>query len=665
MDQHDFNVDPGASVPLILLANTTWWPCASRLAIALTKVGFRVSAIYPRKGHPLAQTSVIEERFTYHSIHPVNSLADAVCSAKPDLIVPCDDRAVEHLHELHARESAVVGSPIPHLLERSLGSPLSYEVVSARYPLLQAALELGLQVPHTELAVPEKSLEAWAAQHPFPWVLKADGSWGGHGTKIVHNQRQAVSYLRRMSRPLSAGRTLKRLLVDRDPFWISAWRKRCAPQVIIQSYVEGSPANCAVVCRNGRVLAGIAVDVVCAQSETGSATIVRVVDSPAMMCAAERLVAHLGLSGFVGFDFVIEASTGIPYLIEMNPRVTPLCHLQLGAGHDLVAALAAEMSGGPLSAPPSLVPNERVAYFPQAWHWDLRNELLATSFPDVPWEEPVLMRELLRLPWPDRSLLARLIASVRDPSLSRARTRGFVFQPAAAVPKVKPPFEGRVPEPTKPTAVVALRDGGSKPPLFILHSADGQLGRFHRLVRHLRPERPVYGILPQSLLGAKVALTRMDELAAYYLNQIRSICPNGPYHLLGYSFGGFVVLEMARQLSSRGESAGMMGLIAIDDGNDTPHGQALRTIYASLDSAGMTIPALLRRPHDLNVFAASRYKPQPFPGKISLFQSSDAHSRFAKLAQQPIELYQVPGDPLKEPNVRFLASYVDACLDQT
>jgi hypothetical protein len=64
----------------------------------------------------------------------------------------------------------------------------------------------------------------------------------------------------------------------------------------------------------------------------GPATVVRVIDHPAMAEAARRMVRRLGLSGFSGFDFII-AETGEPVLLELNPRLTPTSHLLVEDGH--------------------------------------------------------------------------------------------------------------------------------------------------------------------------------------------------------------------------------------------------------------------------------------------------------------------------------------------
>ena len=72
-----------------------------------------------------------------------------------------------------------------------------------------------------------------------------------------------------------------------------------------------------------------------------------------MADSAQRMVHALGLSGLCGLDFVIENSSGDAYLIEINPRATPVCHLALGAGHDLPAALLARLRDLPLQARPA------------------------------------------------------------------------------------------------------------------------------------------------------------------------------------------------------------------------------------------------------------------------------------------------------------------------
>ena len=181
------------------------------------------------------------------------------------------------------------------------------------------------------------------------------------------------------------------------------------PRVAVQSYIGGRPANCAVVCAEGKVLAGIGVEVVAFKEPTGPAAIVRVVDNAEMMLCAERLARRLGLSGFFGLDFMIEDGSGAAYLIEMNPRCTPLCHLRLGKSRDMVGALAAQLSGQPLQETAPVTEKNLIAYYPGALQ--CKSDLFHSSFHDVPSDEPELVEELLR-PWSKRNITTRLYAKV-------------------------------------------------------------------------------------------------------------------------------------------------------------------------------------------------------------------------------------------------------------
>jgi hypothetical protein len=424
--------DKTAEAPNVLLTDTNRWPAPARLAIGLAKAGCNVSAICPTPGHPLLKTRAVRRTFSYSGLRPLDSLVGAIEATQPQLIVPCDDRGVRHLHELHARASdqGEPGRKLAALIERSVGSPKSYPVVSARYDLLSIAREEGSRVPRTDVITSVDDLAPWRAGETLPWVLKSDGSWGGRGVRIARTPEQAEQFFLELTRPPGARETIKRLIMNRDRFRLWTWWDRATPAVIAQSHIQGRPANCAVVCWEGRVLGGIGVEVVSAQGLKGPATVVRVVENPEMMLCAERIARRLHLSGFFGLDFMIEDGTGAAYLIEMNPRCTPLCHLRLGPGRDMVGALSAQLQGRPYRAEPPVTENEMIAYFPQAWN--CKSEFLDASFQDIPQEEPELIQDLLH-PWPERSLPGRLVDRLRRGRPAAEALASCVF-PTAVTP---------------------------------------------------------------------------------------------------------------------------------------------------------------------------------------------------------------------------------------
>lgn len=90
-------------------------------------------------------------------------------------------------------------------------------------------------------------------------------------------------------------------------------------------------------------------------------------------------------------------------------------------------------------------------------------------------------------------------------------------------------------------------------PLFLVHAAGSSILFYHPLVQNLQTKRPIYGIQPAFLDSAQSRLTNVEEIAAYYISQIRLIQPHGPYAIGGASFGGLVSYEIAQQLTQQGE----------------------------------------------------------------------------------------------------------------
>jgi ATP-grasp domain len=409
----------------VLLTDTNRWALAARLAIGLADSGCEVSAICPFPSHALMKTSVVRRIFRYSALRPLDSLRAAIEAVDPDIIVPACDRSVTHLHELYAlAKSREAGMPkMAALIERSLGAPESHSIVSSRYELIEAARKEGIRVPRSARICNAVDLEAWHAKEPFPWVSKADGTWGGSGVRIIKQSEEGLSALTQFEQMDRLTRAIKRMIVNRDPFLFRPWWSRSKRSITVQSYIQGRPANCTAFAWKGRVRAMIGVEVIRSQGLTGPASIVRLVENEDMRFAAERLAARLGLSGFFGLDFMIEEASGSAYLIEMNPRLAPPCHLRLDKGRDLAGALWSQLTGRPLVEPPNLMQSDLIAYFPQAAHNE--HQMPAACFLDVPESEPELIKELLN-PFPDRTLMFRLVQWI-----SRIRTHEEDFEPAA------------------------------------------------------------------------------------------------------------------------------------------------------------------------------------------------------------------------------------------
>jgi len=392
--------------PIILLTDTDRRPYTARLALRLASSGCDVAAVVSSH-HPVATTDVIRRIYKYSGIEPLRSLQNAIQRERPELVIPCCDRGVQDLHDLcRCADKLDASGYVRKVITKSLGAAESFPIVSSRYNFLQVAKEAGLRVPQTALVNGEKDIEEWSANGQYPGVLKSDGTWGGRGVRIVCNLEEAKKFYVEIRRTIGFRKAVKRLCVNKDPFWIRPWWRGSRPAVVIQSHIGGRPANCAVVCWKGKVLAGTAVEVLSMDGVIGPARVVRVVNNSEMMICAKRIAQRLDMSGFFGLDFMIENGTNDVYLIEINPRVTPLSHLCLGKGRDLVAALMTQVTGQQHEDGAPITNNPMIAYFPQAW--TSPSELFSESFLDIPVGEPRLVKELLS-PTPERSVLYRLI----------------------------------------------------------------------------------------------------------------------------------------------------------------------------------------------------------------------------------------------------------------
>ncbi|MFN2384830.1 MAG: amino acid adenylation domain-containing protein [Thermoanaerobaculia bacterium] len=263
------------------------------------------------------------------------------------------------------------------------------------------------------------------------------------------------------------------------------------------------------------------------------------------------------------------------------------------------------------------------------------------------------------------------------------------------------------------SALVAIQPGGSKPPLFCVHAVGGNVLTYRDLSRRLGPDQPVYGLQAVGLDGRQPPYTTVEDMAAHYVREVRTLQPRGPYHLAGASSGGTLAYEMARQLVADGEEAGLLGLfdtfgpghsrttdaepewllklsawrarIDLHVGNffAAPAPEKYRYVKEKSRRLKRRIRARLRKGRLPTTFqkvelstrrALGTYVPQPYPGKITMFRASkqpiffpaDPTLGWQRVALGGVEVHEVPGHHgaiVYEPRVRFLAEKVRYCLD--
>ncbi|MFI5719154.1 amino acid adenylation domain-containing protein [Nocardia sp. NPDC051750] len=135
-------------------------------------------------------------------------------------------------------------------------------------------------------------------------------------------------------------------------------------------------------------------------------------------------------------------------------------------------------------------------------------------------------------------------------------------------------------EPTAPgfDVLLPIRTAGQRPPLFCIHPASGLAWSYRPLGEYLSADRPIYGIQAPQLSGAAEPAGSIEDTARRYFDEIRTVQPHGPYHLLGWSLGGQIAHAVAVEMRAAGEQVALLALL--DSEADSIDESAVTTVTA-------------------------------------------------------------------------------------
>ncbi len=258
--------------------------------------------------------------------------------------------------------------------------------------------------------------------------------------------------------------------------------------------------------------------------------------------------------------------------------------------------------------------------------------------------------------------------------------------------------EGPPPGSPPLSPLVTMKASGSKPPFFCVHAILGSAFPYHNLVLHMEKDQPFYGLQSPAVDGKQAPLDKIEDMAALYIKSIRSVQSRGPYYLGGYSFGGWVAFEMARQLGNEGEKVNLLAIFGtsappsatnpvlfermvyfqqyMDDFRKFVLNSAMSDEYRTgmWSQAGMQSPFVspLFKIYEANIRSQMMYSPQHYPVKMDLFLTrelqeasmSDPSMGWRMLCPE-VETHLVSGNHLNtfhEPHVRDLAEKLTSCL---
>ncbi|MEO8429878.1 MAG: amino acid adenylation domain-containing protein [Acidobacteriota bacterium] len=273
------------------------------------------------------------------------------------------------------------------------------------------------------------------------------------------------------------------------------------------------------------------------------------------------------------------------------------------------------------------------------------------------------------------------------------------------------------------SSLVVIQGGAAeRPPFLCVPGVGGNILGFYDLARQLGTDQPVYGLQAQGLDGQREPLTRIEDMAAHYISEVRAVLPKGPFLVGGASFGGSVAFEMARQLDIAGYPVALVALFdAFAPGTavfsprlakmrrkwkrrgerfvvhakhvifDKDRAHYLRSksrtlrrrirsriwqmIYKSYRERSKPLPRVFQDVREAGYLANREYVPGPYRGKVTLFRAGvrsaqDAPTSdmgWARLAQGGVEVCEVPGDHvnmLLRPQVGLLARQLREAIDR-
>lgn len=261
-------------------------------------------------------------------------------------------------------------------------------------------------------------------------------------------------------------------------------------------------------------------------------------------------------------------------------------------------------------------------------------------------------------------------------------------------------------------SLIPIKPTGNKMPVYIVHGEGLNVLIFYNIATNVDPEQPVYGLQSRGLNGVERVPDSIEAIAALYVAEVVEQNPTGPYAIAGYSFGGYVAIEMANQLQAMGKEVKILAMLDVN--YKQPESQmkftkvlvkkAIRQFYKTAftltslvkhpritveyqifrtkERLGMikeeddpeNIPDYMQKIVNKLRYAVSKYKMKPFNGAIHLFRSKvriyyiddPKYLGWREFALKGVKVHEVAGDHrdmLLPPNDKAFAKALQKCLD--
>lgn len=262
---------------------------------------------------------------------------------------------------------------------------------------------------------------------------------------------------------------------------------------------------------------------------------------------------------------------------------------------------------------------------------------------------------------------------------------------------------------TKWDSLVPIKTNGTKTPLYLIHGGGYNILTFEPLSKHMDPDQPIYALQGLGLYDKSKLFSSIEEIAGFYVSEMLENDPVGPYSLGGYSSGGILAFEMARQLIEKGKQ--VISLVMLDTSyeenySDTrPLSKLAKLVVRQMKKTLFYAKSLIKHPEktarylkrrveseihsplrhisiqyedEINESYANafrRYRMKPLPIKVDLFRvktrvyyiDEPVHYGWIRHAEKGVEVHEVEGEhntfllpPYEKEFARIFQNVIDA-----
>lgn len=182
--------------------------------------------------------------------------------------------------------------------------------------------------------------------------------------------------------------------------------------------------------------------------------------------------------------------------------------------------------------------------------------------------------------------------------------------------------------------LVPMKASGNKMPLFFVHGADLNVILFKSVSTYLDTDQPVYGLQALGINHETNIPLSIEQMAAKYIEDMLQIQPEGKYAIAGYSLGGFIAFEIAKQLQEMGKEVTFVGIIDTFAGNNF-EGSIVNKIVHQGKKIAYLLGSLFTQPRK-----AFQYHRQVIEQKLRAIFEEDGDLPKGKFTNYEAEIYK-------------------------